>query len=225
MKKFANGFARLVFGLCMVMTAPAWAEETYAFIENPTNEGKKIEPAKPKKKPPVCSQYKLTADKFLDAFHAIAMHGDLTDVAFIEKTLQTKFEVEYSDREDKHNHKYKRAFYTGKSMFDAPIYVRLSFDVEREPEMDFPSGAQIDISSRRDINFISECLAFSAGDFKQKFEKEFKGVFIEHSSSHGAYKSGDTTLIMPGKSASKMTVGYTRNTEEQIIIDVGMGQR
>jgi len=38
----------------------------------------------------ICGQTALTQEAFLDMVHAIAMHGDLTDVPFVEKTLQTK---------------------------------------------------------------------------------------------------------------------------------------
>jgi hypothetical protein len=38
-----------------------------------------------------CKISKLTGKKFLDMIHAIFLHGDVSDVKFIEQTLQTKF--------------------------------------------------------------------------------------------------------------------------------------
>jgi hypothetical protein len=40
----------------------------------------------------VCGKSTLTQEQFLDMIHTIAMHGDLADKAFIEKTLKVKFE-------------------------------------------------------------------------------------------------------------------------------------
>jgi hypothetical protein len=44
--------------------------------------------------PVECSKSVLTQEKFLDMLHTIVLHGDLTDVAFIEKTLQMKLKLQ-----------------------------------------------------------------------------------------------------------------------------------
>src|SRR5271157_5735472 len=66
---------------------PAWAQ---AICDYPTI----VRGAAPNPLPPVdCSQMKLTGEQFLDIFYAIAMHGDLTDIPFIEQTIGNKLPI------------------------------------------------------------------------------------------------------------------------------------
>lgn len=216
MKVFANFFARLVFVACLVVAvAMPNVAQAYSVIQNPTDEGREIEPVKPKKKDPSCSKYKLTGEKFLDMFYAVATHGDLTDVPFIERTLKTKFDIKYSEGEDSNHKRYKRAYYSSKSLSGTPINLTLSFDVEREPDMDFPKLTMMRINNNGyNFNFINQCLAIPNTHFAQKFG----GYFAEDDSSDGGEAtSGVITLKGIGKDASTIKVVYGRITDSPIV--------
>ena len=201
MKKFANGFARLVFGLCVVMTAPAWALGDTAVQKDavPKAEAaKEATPAADKKADPKCEGITLTGEKFLDLFHTIAMHGDLTDVPFIEKTLETKFEVKTSGG---------RAHYTSKVLFGAPMHTELVFDVERNPSDKVYFIARMDFDAN-----IYQCFGIAAQQFKDKFG----GPFFPSSTSHGgSLASFSRTIENVGKDGTKITVTYMYNSKNQ----------
>jgi len=97
--------------LTVMTTASAYAQQLVAPSAAPPPNSK-------------CGESSLTQEKFLNMVHEIAMHGDLTDVAFIEKRLQLKFTPEirsgYVEERYKDNHSYM-AFtslfsYTGRTV-------------------------------------------------------------------------------------------------------------
>lgn len=69
---------------------------------------------------PDCKKTALTKEKFLEMVKAIATHGDLSDVAFIEKTLQVKFK--------RLPDKKQRQVYIVSFLQDVPIGIHLEFD-------------------------------------------------------------------------------------------------
>ena len=213
MKKFANGFARLVFGLCVVMTAPAWALGEAPKVEA----AKEATPTAEKKADPKCEGITLTGEKFLDLFHAIAMRGDLTDVPFIEKTLETKFDVKYSDGVDARQHHYKRATYNSKIFFGAPMDISLAFNVEPEPLANTKSGAIMKIEGT-----IWRCLAISSAQIKQKFG----GTPILFNGTIASTITMGNTLKGVGKNGSNIQViyDYSNKSNDEIIYNPYMKQ-
>lgn len=163
MKSFASVFACAFFVFGM-MAAPAWA-----IGDAPAPAVKEAAPAAEKKADPKCEGITLTGEKFLDMFYAIAMHGDLTDVPFIEKTLETKFEVKYHELSSQQNYNYKRAEYSTKTILGAPIEVSFSFDVARDPRIVNNFVGMLRINSGIKGFSVFECIGLTEQQIRNKF--------------------------------------------------------
>lgn len=191
MKVFAEFLTRLVFVLCVVVATPAWA----------LGDGPLLEKLNPK-----CIGTNITGEKFLDMFYAIAMHGDLTDVPFIEKTLETKFDVKYFNSDDGKGHKYKRAQYYKKSLFNGPMWVTLEFDVERDPAAIYSNSI-----GRIDFDGRIECLGIAKAAFNKKFGWPDRAPDAVLGGNHGTSESITQPLGAIGKDGTELKVGYGYN--------------
>ncbi len=158
-------------------------------------------PSAEKKADAKCEGITLTGEKFLDMFHAIYMHGDLTDAPFIEKTLQTEFDVKYHNNQDSKNHNYKRATYSTKSILGAPIEMTLAFDVERDPKIENNF-----IGSIRLIANIHDCLGVTVQDIEKTFGVHF------HPSHPRAFDNNDRPVIVTNNMASTRIDGKNDST-------------
>jgi hypothetical protein len=85
MNNFCRNIGLLVVGFVFC------AYSSVAKADAPMPNGTTQSPAQQQSRDIQCSQAKLTQEKFLDMLYAIAMHGDMTDVPFLEKTLELKF--------------------------------------------------------------------------------------------------------------------------------------
>mgnify|MGYP003385723153 CR=1 FL=1 len=178
MKRFANGIARLVFGLCVVMASPAWAEGPLNYLDL----SKHIEEPPEPQPNPNCGGITPAGERFLDVLYKTVMHGDLTDASFIEQTLQTRFEVKYHDSETVKSLHYKRAVYKSDLMLAMPIALELTFDVEKDPGIQNPFIGSLRISRSKIGAF--RALSLRGVDFDKKFAANFyNGMSTAHPSS------------------------------------------
>ncbi len=95
-----------------------------------------------------CRTSSLTQEKFLELVHAIVEHGDLTDKAYIEITLQIKFGPE--EKEYAFSHIPGGGYYNADmpgDIPDAPIYVGLDIgtvDINKALKRELSSGVGFD---------------------------------------------------------------------------------
>ncbi len=220
MKKFANGFARLVFGLCVVMTAPAWAlgDSAEQKTDAPKVDAKEATPAAEKIDDKKCEGITLTGEKFLDMFHSIAMHGDLTDVPFIEKTLKTKLKGTSTDDEDEKHYHNKSGRFTGKAVLGAPMDIQLFFNSKHVAEIKNRTSGIMHIDRG-----IYKCLGITIDEF----EKKFGGVFsFGFATGGGSTMTKDKALGEIGKDGSRINVvgAYNSNDPQRIVHGVTIRQ-
>jgi len=120
-----------------------------------------------------CRQSELTQDKFLDMLRAIAMRGDLTDSAFLEKTLQVKFKHLQGDAGIPGRQVYTADFLQGPS-----ITVFLDFNSyhrkHEKPEWVTLGRLGFGLLDMAAINF-HDCGVLTA----EELTKKFGGAFIE----------------------------------------------
>jgi hypothetical protein len=124
--------------------------------------------------PPIdCSKYSLTGEKFMELYHDIAMHGNLKDIPFIEKTLQVKFKSEYEvvsgDKPDIHDIHYQAL-----SLLGAPININMEIIDDNDTENVRPGVAGISFSSGSyaSTNYIEQCLRITRDQFASYFTTE-----------------------------------------------------
>jgi hypothetical protein len=154
-----------------------------------------LEPA-PKENPPAsakvdCSKAKLTGKQFLDMFHAIAMHGDLSDIPFIEKTLQMKI--------TRTSNAGAWSVYEGGSVTDGPISVSVSV----KNDGGYNLGSDF---ARADFELtlpIIQCSPIT----RSQFHNYFGGGIVGSSATHGSMKSIGNELNITAANGGKIRVG------------------
>jgi hypothetical protein len=80
-----------------------------------------------------CSNSTLTATQFVEALYAIASHGTLLDIPFIERTLHVQFVSKIVTEGGIPNP--HRKSYRADSIFGAPISVDLDVNDDREQQL------------------------------------------------------------------------------------------
>jgi hypothetical protein len=137
-------------------------------------------PSIPQPSPVDCRKYTLTADKFMDAFHSIAMHGDLRDIPFIEKTLQLKFDSKQGGGNP------HRMIYRADSLFSAPIYLYLDVSDDNDDKNLSNGLAALQFTGPQNVEFFQQCMHISIAQFSKKFRGEINPDTVQIS-THGHY--------------------------------------
>jgi hypothetical protein len=185
-----------------ILIASAFVFFGAASVAEPGASGNAIPP------PAECSKSSLTGDQFLDMFYAIAMHGDLRDIPFIEKTLQVKFQSEYELRGGKTN--IHNVLYHATSILNAPIYVTLDVsDDNDEHNLD-------DRSAILRFHGWEQCLQIPESKFQDKFGGDNHRPRLPV--SWGKYLNG------VGKNNARMLVGYVWQVNPGFVSMPGISQ-
>jgi hypothetical protein len=176
-------------------------------------------PAKPYTQQKDCSKSVLTSEKFLELFYTIAMHGDLTDIPFIEKTLQVKLTHKYAMEGGKPNP--HRIIYGAANILGAPLYAGLDVTVDHDQQIAREDIGIIRFGDLSKDSFFIKCLHISSLELSKYFGGHFHEVpnpdsFI----SIGAGKQ----LGKIGKNGSKISVGYSYNTDDNIVDGISIHQ-
>ncbi len=170
-----------------------------------------------------CGESKLTSAKFMEMIKIIARHGDLTDVPFIEKTLGLKFASSPSILGDGSVQK-GRTMYDADSLSGMPLKTWMNVSLnpdesgKNHPEvmLDFDSGVAHSANFRM-------CLHLSTAEFDSYFpEKPMLSGLMHHSTER---MSGNFNLKQDNSGSPNITVGYTFDTKDGMISDVGLSQR
>lgn len=126
-----------------------------------------LEPQRP---PAYCKGSTLNTAEFLRIIHEIIAHGDLGDVAFMEKTLGTKFSVTYGSYGDGSP---PQPSYQSDQMLGTPIHTSLDILNFKRPVKWALSTINFGDPDSRD-SFLADCMRLTIGDFK-----DFKGESFE----------------------------------------------
>jgi hypothetical protein len=121
-----------------------------------------------------CSQSTLNGVAFMQLIRAIVAHGDLTNIAFIENTLDTKFSSGYGRNEDGSPDTHT-SYYNTDDVFSNPIHVEV--DTWSKAMQNKMGIADVDFQSHpfpdSDSNFISDCLHITQSNFSAFFGGRF----------------------------------------------------
>jgi len=181
-----------------------------------------------------CSQSQLTQDQFIDVVRAIAMHGDLTDVAFIEKTLQVKLMPQTLSEYEKEHYPDGRHY-----LVDSVLGSRMRFDLgvgfnsnehdwDKEPKENERSTLRFFVVQ----NAFHDCKSLTPEHFNSRFGGNFfngpAGTLplnpqTGEMSSGGALQGGSQNFA--GKDGTKMNVSYMCDAPDGSISLLAIMQR
>lgn len=181
--------------------------------------------------PAYCQHSTLTGLEFRGSIHAIIAHGDLTDVAFIEKTLGTEFSLNYGWKPDG-SQDTQKLIYQSNHMLGDTIQVSLHINTASPPK-----GGQIAFISFNGNpmtalypTFISDCLHMSSNDFSSSFGTEFfRDIPVGDVPVRGEPYSPPPISVgkylnYPGKDSTHLKLGIGYNAKDLIVSQVGIGQ-
>ena len=134
-----------------------------------------------------CGNATLAAGQFADLFYAIASHGTLLDVPFIERTLNVQFTSEFAI-EGGGIPNPNRKIYSATSILGTPISVTLDIIEDREQQLmrgaiaiiRFTFGAFIDClglsQAALEQRFVGNPITPPFGPFGNSFSVHFSGI-------------------------------------------------
>jgi hypothetical protein len=134
-----------------------------------------------------CENTTLTQGQFLDMLHAVVTHGDLIDVPFIEKTLQTKLELQ-ADTGPIHDRNLDSRHYLSNFVLDSHIGISLAvsfnpaeYEKGKEPAHDREGSIDVWVLHKT-ISSFKDCRYLNNDQFKQVFGSDF----VEHPAASNA---------------------------------------
>jgi hypothetical protein len=151
-----------------------------------------------------CKQSSLTGPAFLNLLNTIIKHGDLTDVAFLQKTLGTKFNLSYGMKPDESpDHQHLK--YDSDHVLDSPIHVNL--DVHLDVIEDKPSLFGNAIAAIRFVGrgYINDCMKLPADDLESRYGADgFRAIH----NSWGPLVGELAGQKIPGKNNTKLMISW-----------------
>jgi hypothetical protein len=120
--------------------------------------------------PPFCKKFTLTDAQFLDMLHAIVNHGDVTDIAFMEKTLGTKLSQVPTYREDGKPDP-DETYYRNDHLLGSPIPVEIDIFRGKERQEMGGESARMRLSGPNS-DFYFHCLKLTMTDFFSSFARK-----------------------------------------------------
>ena len=125
----------------------------------------------PKHSTTYCSRSTITSIELMKLIQKIISHGNLTDVAFIEKSLNTRFKSSYGSKEDG-SPDTQTIYYNSDDVLGNPVHVEV--DVwSKEMQKKREEIADITFQGVSDKNFIADCLHLDTSEFFAFFGGNF----------------------------------------------------
>jgi hypothetical protein len=175
----------------------------------------------------VCTQPAETSTKFIEAYHAIALHGDLKDIAFIEKQLQIKLRA-VSSLSDKYPPNKKPHQYEADSLWGNPIKVTLII-IDDPHQIVIINGQYVHPDydaylsfQGPDWSFIHNCLRIPETDFTRPLGDGFKEENEAFPHAPGSEKSKDMESVAEKNARIQVTYAYLK--KDNLIYDAAIKQ-
>ena len=164
-----------------------------------------------------CKQSSLTGPVFLKLLNAIIKHGDLTDIAFLQETLGTKFSLKYDPAPDG-TPDPNWLDYNGDHVLGNPIHVEVVINKgsriqEQGGEVAFVRFLPEPVGIIKPSFFV-DCLALTGADFVSLLGRS--GFVFIWDDAPGAGSAGKT-LNAPGKGDTRLRIIFNYDSNPQIM--------
>ena len=172
-----------------------------------------------------CKQSTLTGPVFLNLLSTIIKHGDLTDIAFLQKTLGTKFSMNYGPGLGG-NPDHQEPEYDSDQVLDSPIHVHVVVHldvIEGKPSLFGNAIAWIRFegTSMASWGYIHDCMELPVDELESRYGAD---GFIQRYPTGGGSIAGETTQAeFPGKNNTKLAIGWMYGSGGRIKM-VGISQ-
>jgi hypothetical protein len=151
-----------------------------------------------------CKQSTLTGPEFMQLLNVIIKHGDLTDIAFLQKTLGTKFSFSYGKKTDG-TRDANSLFYTTDQIMGSPIPVTVT--ILKGKDTQELNGEIADLqfqpNSQAQVSFFMNCLNLTATSFVSLFGPEAWAGWPRFTLG-----GGGIDLKNPGKNGTKWEIEF-----------------
>ena len=167
-----------------------------------------------------CKQYTLTGPVFMNVLNTIIKHGDLTDIAFLQKTLGTKFSVSYGLIDGNPDHQEPE--YDSNQVLGSPIHVHVSVnldEIEGKPSLsgNWIAGIRFEGTSMVDWGYINDCMELPVQELESRYGAE--GFHQISASPPGNGPLGERARAeFPGKDNTKLSITWLYGPSATIAI-------
>jgi hypothetical protein len=182
---------------------------------------------------PVCSESPITAKEFIERIHSVVVHGDLTDMPFLERTLNVKFlgEVKGGRHWAIHHHTDSIVRYRIDSAWNLPITMKLTFYKDNAGD-----AALINFIMYWPVDYIDHparnCLKVLARELDNAFGGSFNAyppAYCDETRRNSKITtdglcSKNKCLGQGGKNNTYISIGYGYHYANQLIHSFGIDQ-
>jgi hypothetical protein len=168
--------------------------------------------------PTYCKQSTLTNVKFMQLIQALIAHGDLTDIAFIEKMLGTKFSSNYGTKLDG-TPEHQTIILNSDQMLGGPIHVELIINYELSKQS--KTGIIAALAIGQQSNFFADCLQIN----ESYLSSYFGGNFLGKPPGPGIpTASVDQMNGRTGHNGSQIYLSFTYNLSGGLVTSFGISE-
>jgi hypothetical protein len=160
-----------------------------------------------------CKQSTLTGPAFLNLLNTIVKHGDLTDIAFLQKTLGTKFSMSYGLWYGNPDHQEQE--YDSDQVLGSPFHVHVDVDldvIEGKPSLFGNAIAGIRFEGTGNFpeaggGYINDCMELPVKELESRYGAEgFRQIYA---SPPGNGPLGESTRAkFPGQHNTKLGITW-----------------
>ena len=176
-----------------------------------------------------CKQSTLTGPAFLNLLNTIVKHGDLTDIAFLQKTLGTKFSMSYGLWYGKPDHQEQE--YDSDEVLGSPIHVHVVVNLDVIEGRPLPLSNVIGTIRFEGVGsfaalgwgYLNDCMELPVKQLKSRYGAEgFRQIYA---SPPGNGPLGESTRAeFPGKHNTMLWIAWRYSPVGRIGI-VSIGQQ
>ncbi len=160
----------------------------------------------------------MTGTEFLHVIQTIIAHGDLKDIAFLEKELDTKFSYRNGSSVDGTSEP-KIMILDSQHLLGNPISVHLYLYYQKSNHLKLGPIASLGFDTPS--TFIAGCFHFSPTDISSHLGREFFGKGFGPGSTTRLYSPEKSS---PAKNGSKIRLDFSYDVEEQSVNEIVIRQ-
>ncbi len=196
------------------------------FANSPEAQSSSASPSSIHKQPAYCRTSKLTGLEFMKKIRSVIFHGDLTDIAFLQKNFAIKLNSSFGLSEDgKPDDRIEK--FSSDAIVGSPIQMQLIHNTSHEMQLKYAIAYIIfsrvpgKNSLNTEQNFIADCLQLTASELSSYFGG---GGWVGVPTDGAPFAVYRDVGISKGKADSIIDLSFTFNVGDKIVTSVTMAQ-